>query len=106
MLISEFIDGCLDKQWKVEMECLDRGIINSVTPVNLTEEELCDDELSSLSRLGHSNLNNENNPKCWYFDFGHSYWANKEIDDSGSISPKVIMAIERYYLERFIDKLD
>ena len=106
MLISEFIDGCLDKQWKVEIDSLEFGVIKNIDPVNLTEEELCELELESLSRLGHSNLHNENNPNCWYFDFSQPYWANLEVGNSGAISTIVIGAIENYYLERFIDKLD
>lgn len=105
MFINEFMEKYPNKQWAAEFHDMfgeDFNVIN-VWPVDLSEVKLSFEGKRDIDLFGH---NNGHDPQeIWYFDFENANWKHKKID-YGSISPLVIKAIERYYIDRLIALLD
>ena len=104
MFINEFMEKYPNKQWAADLDGMfgENGVTN-VWPIDLSEIELSFNGRRDMDLFGHNN--GHDNGGIWYFDFEHVNWKHKKID-YGSVSPLVIRAIERYYIDKLIALLD
>ena len=105
MFIHEFMEKYPNKQWAVELDGMFGQLagVTNVRPVDLSEVKLSFNARRDMNIFGHNNGHDDGG--IWYFDFEHAGWRTKKID-YGSISPLVIRAIERYYIDKLIALLD